>query len=68
MSTALDKDLEGAVHVTARPLGRIDAAGFREAETCVERYLRRYPDTVVEVFVDGALAYRASSLPGQRKH
>lgn len=42
---------------------RVNAAGYREAEDAVERYLNRYPDRKVEVFVQGKLAYVASVAP-----
>lgn len=46
-----------STRATGSSCSRMDCAGFGEAETRVERYLRRYPDRTVAVYIAGKLAY-----------
>ena len=55
-------DLDDLVQVTARPtrVFKIRAQGEREAEDHLDRYLRRYPDRTVEVWIADKLVYRVT--------
>lgn len=53
---------EGPPKNTAGVFKRVNANGEGEAERLTDRYLNRYPDKAVEVWLRGKLAYRAYGI------
>ncbi len=58
--------------IVAAERGRVDkvikAAGEREAEDKVERYLTRHPDHRIEVFIKGKLLGYVSNVPPKKRN